>query len=545
MFNWLHNRTTHQAKIELLLQQAHQRLERGAPSAAIAPLTEALNLCEQHLDEAHPLVSTCLHNLASAYRQCGQLLQAESLQMRAIRASEKAHGASHPETAVCLVGLAAIYADMERLEEATQLLEQVVRIYRITPPDPLRFAETLNNLAELYRRMGRYAEAEPLARQAYELLETTRGEDDEYTILALNNLGMIYYEMGRYDRACETLEIAYDRAREFQSVSDEVAFGIALNYAVALHYAGDTDTLLELLQRYPHALLVWKRRDPQMEDSTLAYYTEQVVRHILSICATMHMVGAGPMALFGVVHAKRLAETLLGDDHELYWTVQNNLAETLASMGRFEEAIQTHFEILEWRIEHLGMEHPETALTMHNLASVYYQCDAFEEAEEWQKRALAVRVQVLGELHPDTAYSLANLGALYLAQERYEEAEECLQLALAIRKQLWQEQPNDPMARYGLANSLANLAGVYTQQDRHAEAIPLLQGAEEHLRELPFAILPRVSNLLALAESLQAVGADPDALAVARQCYEYAEQNLGSQHPITRQAAELLEQLQE
>jgi tetratricopeptide (TPR) repeat protein len=520
------------------MDQGLQHLEQRAPAKAIAPLKEALNLCEQYLDDTHPLVITCLHNLADAYARCGDLQQAESLQLRAL---EKARSASDPDLPICLTGLAVIYTDMGRIEEAISLLEQSVQLYRSVPSEPEYKASALNNLAQLYDRTRRYAEALPLAKEAYEILVSAYGEDNENTIMALNNLGMIYYRLKQYSLACEALQRAYTLAQESDELGTSEIFGIALNYAIALHHAGETETLLSLLTRCPNILQVWKQQDPDMEDATLQHYAVHVIRETLSLGNWMHLSNPGPISMLFFVRAQRLAEMFLGDDHDLYWTVQNNLAETLTAMGRYDEAIRIHFRVLEWRIHHLGAEHANTALTMHNLASAYYHQDNFGEAEKWQQRALAIRLKVLGEFHPDTAYSMVNLGLIYLCQERYAEAEELLRRGLEVREQLWQSQPDDQMRRYELANSLANLASLYTERGLHAEAIPLIKRTEELLQSLPYVILPRILNLLKLAESLLEVGNSEEAHSVLQTSLSFAEQHLGADHKLTQRVRRWLE----
>ena len=73
--------------------------------------------------------------------------------------------------------------------EAEPLHKQAMEIRRTAlgerHPD---YADSLNNLAELYRAMGRHAEAEPLYKQAMEIYRTALGERHPYYATSLNNL---------------------------------------------------------------------------------------------------------------------------------------------------------------------------------------------------------------------------------------------------------------------------------------------------------------------------------------------------------------------
>lgn len=68
----------------------------------------------------------------------------------------------------------------------------------------------LNNLAALYKSMGRYSEAEPLYGQSLQIRSTQLGADHPDTATSLNNLARLYYAMGRYSDA----ELLYLRTLE-------------------------------------------------------------------------------------------------------------------------------------------------------------------------------------------------------------------------------------------------------------------------------------------------------------------------------------------
>ncbi len=65
-------------------------------------------------------------------------------------------------------------------------------------PDTLA---SLNNLALLYKKQGRYEEAEPLHIQALEKCRAVLGEDHPDTLGSLNNLAALYGSQGRYAEA--------------------------------------------------------------------------------------------------------------------------------------------------------------------------------------------------------------------------------------------------------------------------------------------------------------------------------------------------------
>lgn len=63
------------------------------------------------------------------------------------------------------------------------------------------FAIDVNNLAALYRLMGRYAEADPLYLQAMTIYRDVFGEEHPSFALSCNNLAILYKAMSHGDKA--------------------------------------------------------------------------------------------------------------------------------------------------------------------------------------------------------------------------------------------------------------------------------------------------------------------------------------------------------
>ena len=92
---------------------------------------------------------------------------------------------------------------------AEPLLRQALEIIRKAlgeeHPD---YAQSLNNLAMLYRMLGNYAAAEPLLRQASEIRRKALGEKHPDYATSLNNLAVPYQDMGN----CAAAEPLYRQA---------------------------------------------------------------------------------------------------------------------------------------------------------------------------------------------------------------------------------------------------------------------------------------------------------------------------------------------
>jgi tetratricopeptide (TPR) repeat protein len=72
---------------------------------------------------------------------------------------------------------------------------------RLFKSDHSDVAASLNNLANLYDKQGRYSEAEPLYLDALEMIKRLFTGDHPYVATSLNNLAFFYHNQGRYSEA--------------------------------------------------------------------------------------------------------------------------------------------------------------------------------------------------------------------------------------------------------------------------------------------------------------------------------------------------------
>ena len=106
-------------------------------------------------------------------------------------------GEQQPDYAESLDNLALLYQTTARYAEAEPLYRQAAEIWRAVlgeqHPD---YATSLNNLAALYEATGRYAESEPLYKQAAEIRRNILGTQHPDYAACLNNLAGLYRPPG-------------------------------------------------------------------------------------------------------------------------------------------------------------------------------------------------------------------------------------------------------------------------------------------------------------------------------------------------------------
>jgi tetratricopeptide (TPR) repeat protein len=89
---------------------------------------------------------------------------AEPLNKRSLAIREKALGPDHPDVAISLNNLAALYFKQGRYVDSEPLFKRSLAIWeKALGPHHPNIAKSLNHLTELYWSQGRYADALPLA----------------------------------------------------------------------------------------------------------------------------------------------------------------------------------------------------------------------------------------------------------------------------------------------------------------------------------------------------------------------------------------------
>jgi len=92
-------------------------------------------------------------------------------------------------------------------------------------PDHPQVALGLNNLAELYRAQGRYADAEPLNKRSLTIYENQLGSEHPSVTNGLNNLAFLYRTQGRYVDALPYARRAFSLIRKRLTQGDTESLG--------------------------------------------------------------------------------------------------------------------------------------------------------------------------------------------------------------------------------------------------------------------------------------------------------------------------------
>ncbi len=100
-----------------------------------------------------------------------------------------------------------------------------------------------------------------------------------------------------------------------------------------------------------------------------------------------------------------IREKTLGMDHPDTLITLGNFAEFQNAKGNKQLALDLHTKVLESRRRVLGPNHPDVAVTCSNMSMIYEEMEEMGNALEYARLAAEIRRLSLGENHPKTKQS--------------------------------------------------------------------------------------------------------------------------------------------
>lgn len=94
-------------------------------------------------------------------------------------------------------------------------------------------------------------------------------------------------------------------------------------------------------------------------------------------------------------------------------------------------------QVMKTRKTVLGVDHPDTLISMANLAIIYSSQRRWKEVEELEVQVMETRKRVLGEKHPSTLSSMNNLAFTLKGQNRNKEAILLMKKCFVLRMQVF------------------------------------------------------------------------------------------------------------
>jgi nucleoside phosphorylase/tetratricopeptide (TPR) repeat protein len=277
-----------------------------------------------------------------------------------------------------------------------------------------------------------------------------------------------------------------------------------------------------------HRLVHIATRNWLRNNNIFGHWVQRVADRMQDVFPDSHHTNRGlwreylPHAL-ALVHDNEFTE-----QQEQHINLIQNIADCLASDGRYTESEVLYSKLLKLAQRKHGAEHPSTLTSMANMASTYRNQGRWNDAEKLDVQVMETRKTVLGAKHPDTLSSMANLASTYRNQGRWNDAEKLDMQVMETRKTvLGAKHPNT-------LTSMANLAATYRNQGRYNEAEKLEVQVMETSKIVLGAEHPDTLTIMAnLAATYRNQGRWNDAEKLEVQVMETSKTVLGAEHPDT------------
>ena len=353
--------------------------------------------------------ATMLYKLATAASDIGNYAEAEKRYVELVEVDKKANGAKSSEYAQTVKNLAELYRLMGRYKDAESTYR---RLMRDIGKDNEQYPSVVANLAVLYIYSGDYSKSERTFADALELLENSVGTASVDYVSTLGYLSFLYQSTGRYAEANETLLLAnsiLDRLQGDNKDQQSLIYNFTANVRFRMGmYDGAIDY-------YNRALAI----DGEMfgEQSPSYAYT-------LDALATVYLYkGDHNKAIETYQKALGILGEVMGKESFDYNYSQANLALAYTQSGQLEEALTTMTKVLTTDKSVFGDSHPDYANSAFNMGTLQFKRQDLAEAEKYYSEALRVRRKALGTNHPKYGETANKLAVLKWAQKDPKSAE--------------------------------------------------------------------------------------------------------------------------
>ena len=312
--------------------------------------------------------------------------------------------------------------------------------------EPELRADLLDQVGDLYRRLGNFDQAEAVLLDALDSLATVPPGQSLTRARLLDSLGFVYHQK-RDPRALETLRRASRELWRVHRADHPDIAQVLFHLAMVQRYHGDLRSA-EALLRLAHAM---DGRLGQLD-------TGAAGDRLTDLAALVGRRGERQEALRLFDRALEIQRAARGPD-----SVQEGLALNKKSL-LFQERpvaregaalLERAIEIFERRV---GPDHPLVAAAQHNVANSYLLLGDYAKAEAAERQALAKDTQRLGASHPSTLEDRHQLALILRAMGRPDEAVVELRRVIDGQKNvLPAHHPNRLVPRIDLARVLVEL----------------------------------------------------------------------------------------
>jgi serine/threonine protein kinase/tetratricopeptide (TPR) repeat protein len=344
------------------------------------------------------------------------------------------------------------------------LAETGARIDPELTNQPLVAADLHQTLANAYRELGSYAEAETHGRSAVTLLEGELGKKAPLTLQALRDLALTLAYDSRFAQSENLTREILGLQTETLGADHPDTLTTTNNLALIVKAQGHFSEALPLFERVADI----RRRTLGIADRA----TLISLSNLAMLLRSLNRTERAERLMREVVAAER--EHHPGDPDGLISLDQ--LGMVLTAAGKTDEAIACHREALEGMRRVFGPNHPDTLTTSQSLAHALLNAGDPQQAEGLLRDTLERVHKTLGRSDLRAVFIGRDLARCLHALGQLDEAEAQLRRTIADAREVL------PDGSPQLDDVICGLAAVLVDEGATDEAEELLRPAVERLR---------------------------------------------------------------
>jgi serine/threonine-protein kinase len=339
------------------------------------------------------------------------------------------------------------------------LVDRGAQEARALDAEPEIQAELYLTLGGIYRKLGKFEQADSLLHSSIEERKRIFGPDNKQVAESLVALGLLRIDQAQWDEAEHLVRdgLAMSQRKLPPNHPDIANATLALGKVLAGR--GDYKQAIPLLEQ-----VVQLRSTPSTAPVDLAA--------ALTELADAHFY-AGHYDDSDRLNRRALAlyTAAFGERHPQVANALINLGSSQFDRGNYAEAERLERKALAIVTAWYGKDHPETASTQTILGRAIMFQGHYDEAVALFEGTLAIQERIYGPVHPRVASALNELGGAALRRQHYDEAIARFTRVVEIYKTLYHDK------HYLIGLALSNLASVYIEKKDYARAEELFHEA--------------------------------------------------------------------
>ncbi len=355
--------------------------------------------------------------------------------------------------------MANMYKKMGKLDEAEKYYKESLLILEKKYGDKFpTSASIMSNLANLYTEQKKFDEAETLYDKSLKILKETVGENDINTSTTKNNLAELYLAKQEFGRAIPLFETALEAFEKEFGGKDMSTAMVLSNLATCYLQTQNYDKAEKLLLK---AIPLFTALQGQDNDNLITIYNN------LGEIAVIK--GEPVKAETYMRQAVEIWKRKPGESSLMKGYSMLRLGDILVVLNRYSEAVPCFREAVVI-FEKIGSpNNPEIPKAYNALGNAYMKSGKYSEAFEILTKALSISEKQPGDNQDVTAHIINNFANLYRNMGEWDKAETFFKKAIKIRSAL------NEKGSLQLAVSMNDLAMMYKDRGRYTEASDLLE----------------------------------------------------------------------